>query len=707
MADMACYVHYTAAPRPKPLSHLLALPFTPYEHSLIKDIAFEVPFPPALADDPMNVRPDLSYRGTAILQTLLCTRYIHAGLFAKAIDLDAQFNIVPPPTSGHSHSKNDEDAARAVVDERKQMISEIWSVLGGIEKEEIEEHVKEMMKKSQGMNMAQQMQRKVNALRLTQLTLQKVSGVNGVANTTSSPNKASSPYTTPKKKAAPQYFSPQSAGTSSASKSFILGRARHSLGSNLANTPGTPGLLFTPPGSQTQTPQNRSQTQLNPSPLPLSSGPNPASPSPRSTGASVGASRAQTTAGGGGRRKSAGLGSGVAAAPSSLFGPKAVPANQVKNAFYTPPAPSAPDVAQTTGSTTATNPANISTSADADRTSPSGSGTGATNGKEEGRESRRQSIRNEDVDMDGGDKGAGAGADGKSDGGDTVDNDHHDGATTEPNSSQQMQKVHSITEDDDVPQFEHSVFVAPPSPKPVRVSASASGSRRQSQTAQGPPRTRRALPKRSLPSVDKLIPGAFHEDTNSPTSPVLQPPPAPILEESAPAVAAKSPTKVTTSRSAHARGARRKIPGGFSVGLEDDDESEQEDEVAPLPPPLKKSRSSSRAVATTPGKKASTHLSRSAKTRHDEDEENESVILMRPTRRSSRLSAAGSVKGDDSGSEAGASPTKARSTRRSAKASGNESTSAGAAGTSATPRKKSTGRKKRVAEVTVQMARRS
>lgn len=193
--------------------------------------------------------------------------------------------------------------------------------------------------------------------------------------------------------------------------------------------------------------------------------------------------------------KSGGIGATTSGAPSaSLFGQKAVPANQVRNAFYTPPAPT---VAPPTKTST-TNTAKFSTSAQVNGSSPShtGAGASATNGKAKddslgGGEPPRRSLRDgdEDVEMEGGD------ADRRSDGGETVDDGQ---APTELNSSQQTQKVNSMTDDEEVPQFSHSVFVTPVS-APISTSAAASTSRRKShprntEETQSP--VKRTLPKR-------------------------------------------------------------------------------------------------------------------------------------------------------------------------------------------------------------------
>lgn len=165
-----------ATPRAEPLTHLLALPFTPYEESLIQAYALGPPSS-SRSSNPITPKPTLSHHGAAILQTLLCTRYIHAGLFASAIKLDAQFSIAPPAPS--SSSQGSEEAARAVAEERKKMIAEVWSVLGGVERAEVEEEVKGLVKKGQGMNMAQVSKRARRSSTESQLSMKPAGKMSG------------------------------------------------------------------------------------------------------------------------------------------------------------------------------------------------------------------------------------------------------------------------------------------------------------------------------------------------------------------------------------------------------------------------------------------------------------------------------------------------------------------------------------------------
>lgn len=584
-----------AKPRPEALEQLLLLPFTKYEDNLIQYYALSPPSP-SPSHPPQSspsALPILTPRSTAILQTLLCTRLIHAGLLPLAILLDAEFTV--RGLEGEGVGK--------VVEERKRMISEVWGVMGGVERAEVEDGVRRVRESEQG---------KMRAVvvpppppsHLPPRTPKRAA--NGANQNPSGDESFRTPQRTPL---------PSNAATpNSAAKSFTLGRARPSI-----------GTAFVTPNSNFQTPQhqNQNQSQMQNRKTPLSSS-------------------VQRVA--------------------SNANARAIPANQVKNAFYTPPtAPSPLSFAGPSATAAAAN----------------GTGTGEKMAEDvdaDGDEEMRE------IQKDGGEKGE----------------ETHDG-NTEPSSSQpthpslsqsqsqsqplpHAQKPAPISapnpnpnpfaltdeeEENAAPRFERSVFVDVP---PART-------RPRKSLGQSAGEKRRSLGVAQ--SVDKLIPGAFLDgpatNSASPVSPVSAPSsqPAPVpapTHAPEPSAAPKPPVTKSSASSTKTitRTNRRKIPGGFSLESADEDsevEGEDRDSVAPLPvpPPAKKSRSMRTAKAgETPY----------------------------PTRRSSRLSQAGSVRGEESDVEV--SPVKARTGtgtgRRGGRASGNESASAGSAtGPSAGP----------------------
>lgn len=604
-----------AKPRPEALEHLLLLPFTKYEDSLIQSYALSPPSPSPSPQSSPSALPTLTPRSTAILQTLLITRLIHAGLLPLAILLDAEFNV--RGLEGEGVGK--------VVEERKRMIGEVWGVLGGVERAEVEDGVRRVRESEQG-KMRAVVPPPPPSSHLPPRTPRKAA--NGANPNPSGDELFRTPQRTPL---------PSNAATpNSAAKSFTLGRARPSS-----------GTAFVTPNSNFQTPLNQNQSQMQ------------------------------------GQSRKTPLSSSVHRAASHANG-RAIPANQVKNAFYTPP--SAPSPLSFVGPSASTAVVNET-------------GTGEKM-VEDGDGDVDAEMR--EIEKDGEEKGE----------------ETHDGNTepsssqpTHPNLSQSQsqsrplpqplpyaQKPTPISapapnpnpfaltdeEDSNAPRFERSVFVdVPPARTRPRKSLGQSASEK-----------RRSLGGAGAQSVDKLIPGAFLDGpaSASPISPVSAPPPvqtAPAPTHAPthapePSAAPKPPVSApkSSSTSTKTRTNRRKIPGGFSLESADEDsevEGEDRDSVAPLPapPPAKKSRSMRTVKAgETPY----------------------------PTRRSSRLSQAGSVRGEESDVEV--SPVKARTGtttgRKGGRASGNESASAGSAtgpsagpsvGTTTTPARR--GRKKK------------
>lgn len=102
------------------LTHLLTIPLTPFEESILHSYAS---FPSVAA----NSTKSPSSLGLAALQNLACTRLIQIGLYADAIKLHRQFSV-----AGSNFSLT--PAATKMIQQRKDAIENLYSTLPVVER---------------------------------------------------------------------------------------------------------------------------------------------------------------------------------------------------------------------------------------------------------------------------------------------------------------------------------------------------------------------------------------------------------------------------------------------------------------------------------------------------------------------------------------------------------------------------------------------
>ncbi|KAF5390810.1 hypothetical protein D9757_004515 [Collybiopsis confluens] len=122
-------------PKPTPLTHLLTIPLTPYEASILESYAC---FPSPSQTDTIFDSNALSPLGLATLQNLACTRLVQIGQYADAIQLHRRFSSVPVSTIPGSSSS----AATKTVHERNDMIQALYSTLPSVERALLDAEIK-------------------------------------------------------------------------------------------------------------------------------------------------------------------------------------------------------------------------------------------------------------------------------------------------------------------------------------------------------------------------------------------------------------------------------------------------------------------------------------------------------------------------------------------------------------------------------------
>ncbi|KAJ7598984.1 nuclear pore complex assembly-domain-containing protein [Mycena floridula] len=108
----------TPNPRPVPLGQLLALPMTPYEHSILEAHVLE---------QPKGIPPS----GLAVLQHLICVRLIQGGKYAEAIKMDRRL-------SSRSSTK-------VQAQDRTQMMQDLYAALSPFERALIDTDLEQSM----------------------------------------------------------------------------------------------------------------------------------------------------------------------------------------------------------------------------------------------------------------------------------------------------------------------------------------------------------------------------------------------------------------------------------------------------------------------------------------------------------------------------------------------------------------------------------
>ncbi|OCH86754.1 hypothetical protein OBBRIDRAFT_760774, partial [Obba rivulosa] len=113
----------TPRPRPAPLKQLVAYPFSDYEQSLVQSYAIN---PPA----------HIPSASIPAIQDLVCLRLIESGQFAAAVKLERQMSLVP--------GRGGAVESYRTVQERKQMMDDIMAALPAAERQLLEIELEEL-----------------------------------------------------------------------------------------------------------------------------------------------------------------------------------------------------------------------------------------------------------------------------------------------------------------------------------------------------------------------------------------------------------------------------------------------------------------------------------------------------------------------------------------------------------------------------------
>ncbi|KAL0960047.1 hypothetical protein HGRIS_011695 [Hohenbuehelia grisea] len=116
-------------PRPQALAQLVALPFSPYEESVINSLALSTPSPSS--DVPL---PRLSASALGVLQDLVFTRLIQGGKYSEAIKMDKRFSLNPSNSPTSLREAGADASVRARIQDRARTVQEVLAILPAAEK---------------------------------------------------------------------------------------------------------------------------------------------------------------------------------------------------------------------------------------------------------------------------------------------------------------------------------------------------------------------------------------------------------------------------------------------------------------------------------------------------------------------------------------------------------------------------------------------